>query len=58
MAVLGGHQQVVYQLATSHETLAKKILVIRSSIAICEREFSKQMLPRASLQLATLDALI
>ena len=33
---------MLYQLATSHETLAKKILIIPSSIAICERGFSKQ----------------
>ena len=31
-----GAQQLVHQLATSHETLAE-ILVIPSSIAICEK---------------------
>ena len=40
MAILLGHQRVVYQLAAAHETLAKKILVIPSSIAFCERGFS------------------
>ena len=32
---LWGHQQVVYQLITSHESLAK-LFVVSSSIAICE----------------------
>jgi hypothetical protein len=66
---LWGQKQVVYQLATSHETLAKKIknnkkktLSITSSIAICERGFflqnSIKSHLRASLQLDTLYALM
>jgi hypothetical protein len=46
-----GNQRVVYQLATSCETLAKEILVIPSSIAIYERRFSNKILLGATCEL-------
>ena len=60
MAILWGHQWVVYQLATSHGNLGKKKLVKPSSTEICDRGFLKQNSIKshlwASLKLDTLDA--
>ena len=46
-----GHQQVVYILVTSHEILAKKILVILSQVLqFVNGVFKNKMLSRATCE--------